>query len=149
MKILAVALSMLVLAPKDDVSKKVTETYASAADWLASQQDKSGAWTQAAGDKVSPSPAFTGLIVAALGNAPGELKAKYKEPVLKGLAYLLSKVNADGSIGEGPTGTFMKTYATGIALMAFSSAERTDKIANAIRGAQAYLKQNQLKEGKD
>jgi squalene-hopene/tetraprenyl-beta-curcumene cyclase len=58
-------------------------------------------------------------------------------------------VNADGSIGEGPTGTFMKTYATGIALMAFASVERTDKIANAIRGAQAYLKNNQLREGQD
>jgi squalene-hopene/tetraprenyl-beta-curcumene cyclase len=150
MKTLAVAMSMLLLAaPKDDVSKKVTETYASAADWLVTQQDKSGAWTQAVGDKVAPSPSFTGLIITALGNAPAELKAKYKEPVKKATDYLLSKVNADGSVGEGPTGTFMKTYATGIALMAFSSVERTDKIANAIRGAQAYLKQNQLKEGKD
>jgi len=150
MKTLAVALSMVLLAaPKDDVSKKVTETYAAAADWLVTQQDPSGAWSQAAGDKVSPSPAFTGLIVAALGNAPGDLKAKYKEAVGKGTGYLLSKVNADGSVGEGPTGTFMKTYSTGIALMAFSAVERTDKVANAIRGAQAYLKQNQLKEGKD
>ena len=149
MKILAVALSMLVLAPKDDVAKRVTETYASAADWLVTQQDTSGAWSMAAGDKTVPSPSFTGLIVAALGNAPAPLQAKYKGATDKGLTYLLSKVNADGSVGEGPTGGFQKTYATGIALMAFASVERTDKLANAIRGAQAYLKNNQLKEGKD
>src|SRR5205814_1418721 len=66
-----------------------------------------------------------------------------------GIGFLLSRVNTDGSVGEGPTGAFLKTYSTGIALLAFSSVERTDKIANAVRGAQAYLKNNQLKEGKD
>src|SRR5262245_21963297 len=102
MKTLALAMSVLLLAaPKDDVSKKVTETYASAADWLVAQQDESGAWKMTAGDKQVPSPSFTGLIVAAFGSAPGELKAKYKAAADKGTAYLLSKVNTDGSIGEG------------------------------------------------
>src|SRR6185503_12064604 len=146
MKTLAVVLSMLFLAsPKpfdsalpclahgrDDVAKKVTETYAGAADWLLTQQDESGAWKMTAGDKSVPSPSFTGLIVAAFGNAPADLKGKVKPAADKGIAYLLSKVNTDGSIGEGPTGSFVKTYATGIALMAFASVERNDKIANAI-----------------
>jgi len=150
MKTLAAVMSVAMLAagPQDDVTRKVTETYAAAADWLVTQQNEAGAWSMAAGDKQAPSPAFTGLIVAALGNAPASLKDKYKASADKGAAYLLSKVNADGSIGEGPTGAYLKTYATAIALMAFSSVERTDKVANAIRGAQAYLKQNQLKEGK-
>jgi len=74
MKTLALVMSTLVLAlggatgtaaPEDDVTKKVTETYAAAADWLVSQQDASGAWKQSAGDKAVPSPAFTGLIAAA------------------------------------------------------------------------------------
>jgi squalene-hopene/tetraprenyl-beta-curcumene cyclase len=152
MKTLAALISMAMLAaapPQDDTARKVTETYASAADWLVTQQGDSGAWSMAAGDKAVPSPSFTGLIVAALGNAPDALKAKYKAPADKGVAYLLSKVNADGSVGEGPTGAYLKTYTTAIALMAFSSTEKTDKVANAIRGAHAYLKQNQLKEGKD
>ncbi len=158
MKIFAILLSASLLAlggspgiaaPQDDVVKKLTDTYAAAADWMVAQQDASGAWKQVAGEKTVPSPSFTGLIVAALGGAPPSLKAKYKPAVDKGLGYLLSKINTDGSVGEGPTGTFVKTYATGIALMAFASVERTDKVANAIRGAQAYLKQNQLKEGKD
>lgn len=41
----------------------------------------------------------------------------------------------------------MKTNTTGIALMALASFERTDAIAQAIRGALAYLKHNQIKEG--
>jgi len=158
MKTLAVLLSASLLAlggtpglaaPQDDVAQKLTETYASAAEWILGQQDASGAWKQGQGDKATASPAFTGLIVTALGGAPKSLKEKYKPAVDKGIGYLLSKINADGSVGEGPTGTFVKTYATGIALMAFASVERTDKVANAIRGAHAYMKQNQLKEGKD
>jgi len=136
-------------APQDDVAQKLTDTYAAAADWMIGQQDESGAWKQGSGEKAVASPSFTGLIVTALGGAPPSLKAKVKPAVDKGLGYLLSKINTDGSVGEGPTGTFVKTYATGIALMAFASVERTDKVANAIRGAQSYLKQNQLKEGKD
>ncbi|RPH41363.1 MAG: hypothetical protein EHM91_10215 [Planctomycetota bacterium] len=154
MKTLAALMSLAMLAaappaPQDDLAKKVTETYASAADWLVSQQAESGAWSMAAGEKSVPSPSFTGLIIASFGNAPEPLKAKYKPAADKAVTYLLSKVNPDGSVGEGPTGAYLKTYTTAIALMAFSSTERTDKVANAIRGAQAYLKQNQVKEGKD
>jgi squalene-hopene/tetraprenyl-beta-curcumene cyclase len=138
-----------VAAPQDDVVKKLIETYASAADWIVTQQQDSGAWLSGPAGKAVPSPAYTGLMVAALGGAPASLKAKYKAAADKGVAYLISRTNPDGSVGEGPTGTFIKTYATGIALMGYASVERTDKVANAIRGAQAYLKQNQLKEGKD
>ncbi|HVE40784.1 MAG TPA: prenyltransferase/squalene oxidase repeat-containing protein [Planctomycetota bacterium] len=136
-------------APKDDVAKKLTETYATAADWLVSQQDASGAWKQGPPGKEAPSAAYTGLMVTALANAPASLKEKYKGAAEKGVSFLLSKLNIDGSVGEGPSGAFLKVYATGIALMAFSSVERNDKIANAIRGGQSYLKNNQLKEGKD
>ena len=41
----------------------------------------------------------------------------------------------------------MKTYTTAVSLLALSSVERTDRITDTIRGAQAYLKRNQLKEG--
>jgi len=83
MKTLAALMSLAMLAaappaPQDDVAKKVTETYASAADWLVSQQAESGAWSMAAGEKSVPSPSFTGLIIASFGNAPEPLKAKYK-----------------------------------------------------------------------
>jgi squalene-hopene/tetraprenyl-beta-curcumene cyclase len=154
MKTLAAVMSLAMLAaappaPQDDVAKKVAETFAAAADWMVTQQQESGAWSMAAGDKQVPSPAFTGIVVCAFGNAPASLKDKVKASADKGIGYLLSKVNADGSVGEGPTGGFQKTYATGIALMALSAVERTDKVANAIRGAQSYLKTHQLKEGKN
>jgi squalene-hopene/tetraprenyl-beta-curcumene cyclase len=146
---LSLAGSTSVALPEDEVVKKLTETYAAAADWVVSQQQESGAWMTGPGDKAAPSAAYTGLMVAALGGAPASLKPKYKAAADKGVNFLISKINADGSVGEGPTGTFVKTYATGIALMAWASVERTDKVANAIRGGQAYMKQNQLKEGKD
>jgi squalene-hopene/tetraprenyl-beta-curcumene cyclase len=133
--------------PDEDLGVKLRAVWSSAADWLVSAQEPSGAWAQTAGGKSTPSPSYTGLIVTALANAPADLKARYQPAADKGVAYLLSKLNPDGSVGEGASGAFLKTYATGIALMAFSSVERTSKVADAIRGAQAYLKQNQLKEG--
>lgn len=145
MKILVVVLAALVPASQEsDLSKKLTETYGVAADWLVQQQDPSGAWKQ--GNQVA-SPAYTGLIVTAFGNAPENVKKSTRPAVDKAVEYLLSKVNLDGSIGEGPSGAFLKTYGTAIGLMAFSSVERNRKIEEAIRGAQAYLKNNQLKEG--
>lgn len=149
MKTLVLALSVLLGAPSPDgdTRKRLLETWTAAADWLVSQQDASGSWAMEQGGKSSPSPSYTGLIVTGLANAPAERKDKYKAAAEKGVAYLLSKLNADGSVGEGPTGGFMKTYATGIALMAFSSVERTSKVADAIRGGQSYLKTNQMKEG--
>jgi squalene-hopene/tetraprenyl-beta-curcumene cyclase len=134
-------------APQDGLRAKLSGTWSAAADWLVSAQEPSGAWSQTAGGQASPSPSYTGLIVTGLANAPSDLKAKYQPAVDRGVGYLLSKINPDGSVGEGPSGSFLKTYATGIALMALSSVERTPKIADAVRGAQAYLKQNQLKEG--
>jgi squalene-hopene/tetraprenyl-beta-curcumene cyclase len=107
-----------------------------------SQQDDKGAWTE----KGQPSLAYTGLIVAALAEAPPDLKPKYKPAVDKAVAYLVSKQNGDGSFGE-MGGEFLKVYTTSIALMALSLAapDRKDAIGN----ARGYLKTNQLKEGVD
>jgi squalene-hopene/tetraprenyl-beta-curcumene cyclase len=147
MNTLVLALSLLAAESPEELRARLVQTWASAADWLVTQQDASGAWKMEQGGKSSPSPSYTGLIVTGLGNAPAEVKDKYKAATAKGVDFLLSKVNADGSIGEGPTGGFLKTYATAISLMAFSSVERTSKVADAVRGAQAYLKNNQMKEG--
>src|SRR5205814_2189214 len=67
--------------------------------------------------------------------------------VERAVEYILSKANPDGSFGEGDSGTFMKTYATAVALSALSTAIRAERVGDAIRGGQAYLKRNQLKEG--
>jgi len=134
-------------AQDGDLAKKLKDTYAAAAEKLAALQDSAGAWKMGPEGKQTPSPSSTGLIVASLASAPEPLRTKFKDTTAKGLAYLLSRVNEDGSIGEGPTGTFLKTYTTAICLVALSSVERTDKIADVIRGCQAYLKNNQLKEG--
>lgn len=136
-------------AQESDLRGKLVSTWQSAADWIVAQQDASGSWKQGVPGREAPSPSYTGLILTALGNAPASVKPKYKPAIDKATGYLLSKVNPDGSVGEGPTGAFLKTYGTAIALMAFSSLERTEAVGQAIRGAQAYLKNNQLKEGGD
>jgi len=130
-----------------DLAKKLKDTYAAAAEKLVAMQDSAGAWKMGPEGKQTPSPSSTGLIVASLASAPEPIRSKFKDAAAKGLAYILSRVNADGSIGEGPTGTFIKTYTTAICLVALASVERTDKVADVIRGCQAYLKNNQLKEG--
>ena len=130
----------------DDLGTRLRETWTSAADWMVTQQDASGAWKMSAGGQQVPSPSYTGLIITSLANAPADLRPRYQAPMDKAVACLVSKANDDGSFGEGPTGAFMKTYTTGIALMALGSVDR-EKYARQIRGAQSYLKHNQLKEG--
>jgi squalene-hopene/tetraprenyl-beta-curcumene cyclase len=130
-----------------DLAKKLKDAYSSAADQLVGVQDASGAWKMGPKGKQTLSPSSTALIVASLAQAPEPVRTKHKEATAKGLAFILSKANADGSFGEGPTGAFLKTYTTALCLVALSAVERTDKVADAIRGAQAYLKANQLKEG--
>lgn len=133
---------------KSELKRKLETAYSNAADWLVSQQDKSGAWLQGPPDQKSPSVSYTAIIVTALARAPKDLRAKYQKSVDAGAAFIVSKKNEDGSFGEGPSGAFLKTYATAVALMALAAVDR-EKYADPIRGAQAYLKQNQLKEGID
>ncbi len=129
-----------------DLRKKLEEAYGKAADWLVSQQDKSGAWLQGPSGKQAPSVAYTSLVVSALASAPAELREKYKDSIARGAEFLNSRKNDDGSFGEGPGGGFLKTYATALALQALYTVDK-EKYTDAVRGAQAYLKQNQVKEG--
>jgi squalene-hopene/tetraprenyl-beta-curcumene cyclase len=152
MRTLAVMLAAAMMVPaqerKSDLRKRLVDAYGRAGDWLVSQQDKSGAWKQGPPGKEMPSVAYTSLMVAAFARAPKDLRERYRKAIDAGAAFIVSKRNEDGSFGEGPTGAFLKTYTTAIALMALSAADR-EKYADPVRGAQAYLKQNQLKEGLD
>jgi squalene-hopene/tetraprenyl-beta-curcumene cyclase len=143
---LVVALAPAQAAPKDELSAKLIETWGKASDWVVTQQDASGCWKVGPEGKQEPSPSFTSIIVTALANGPKDLRGKFAGAVAKGIGYLESKANPDGSFGEGKSGSFAKTYSTALALMALATVDR-DKHADKIRGAQAYLKQNQLKEG--
>jgi squalene-hopene/tetraprenyl-beta-curcumene cyclase len=149
MKTLMIALTALGLLapPQDDLKKNLVGAYSRAADWLVSQQDDKGAWKAGPAGKEQPSIAYTGLIVAALAEAPADLRAKYKAAIDKGVGFIVSKQNADGSFGEGPAGGYYKVYTTSISLMALSLASPDKK--DAIGNARGYIKNNQLKEGPD
>ncbi len=142
------ALALLIGAGQEGgAGKRLREAYVAAADDLAARQDAEGAWSSSLLGKPVPSVAYTALLGAALLGAPEDLRAKYRANAERAVAFLLSKQNRDGSFGEGEHGAFLKTYTTAVALIALSSTDRTDRIGDAIRGAQAYLKANQLKEG--
>jgi len=149
MKTMLIALTALGLLapPQEDLKKNLAGAYSRAADWLVSQQDESGAWKAGPPGKEQPSIAYAGLVVAALAEAPADLRAKYRPAIDKGVAYIASKQNPDGSFGEGPAGAYLKVYTTSISLMALSLAAPDKK--DAIGNARGYLKNNQLKEGID
>jgi squalene-hopene/tetraprenyl-beta-curcumene cyclase len=135
------------LAQDGDLAQRLRTAYAEAADGLIRIQMTSGAWPVVMPERRIPSVAYTALGIRALSGAPEALRQKYQPNIDKGVEFLLGKANADGSFGEGESGTYMKTYATAVALSALSVAPRTDRVVDAIRGAQAYLKRNQLREG--
>jgi len=141
-------LATLALLPQEsDLADRLKAAYVDAADALVKLQMSSGAWPVIMPDRQVPSVAYTAMTVRALSGAPPALRSKYQANLDKGLEFLLGKANPDGSFGEGDSGTYMKTYATAVALSALSTAPRTERIGDAIRGAQAYLKRNQLTEG--
>ena len=148
MKIAAALLTVLLAAPPQESTKtRLEKAWGAAAEWLVSQQAADGSWKISMQGKEMPSVAYSALIATAFSNAPAELKAKVKPATDKAFAFVMSKANEDGSFGEGPKGSFQKTYTTGIVLIALSGADKSPKLADAIRGAQSYLKANQLKEG--
>ncbi|RPH47307.1 MAG: hypothetical protein EHM91_06080 [Planctomycetota bacterium] len=139
---------LLGLAAQDgDLASRLKSAYTEAADGLVRLQMPSGAWPVVMPDRQVPSVAYTAITVTALARAPEPLRARYATSVAKGIEFILSKANLDGSFGEGDSGSYMKTYATAVALSALSTVDRTERVGDAIRGAQAYLKRNQLKEG--
>jgi squalene-hopene/tetraprenyl-beta-curcumene cyclase len=145
---MTLALAILALPVQEsDLAERLRTAYLEAADGLAKLQMSSGAWPVIMPERQIPSVAYTALTVRALSEAPPALRSKYRPRIEKGLEFILSKANPDGSFGEGDSGTYMKTYATAVALSALSTAPRTERVADAIRGAQAYLKRNQLQEG--
>src|SRR5262245_6199902 len=147
MKTLLVALAVLLLPhPQDDLKKNLFGAYGRAADWLVSQQGGDGAWKAGPPGKEESNLAYTGLIVAALADAPPDMRPKYKPAIDKAVAFIASKQNDDGSFGL-MGGQYLKVYSTSIALMALSLAAPDKK--DAIGNARGYLKNNQLKEGVD
>jgi len=131
--------------PSADARAAFEKAYRKGAEWLVSRQNEDGAWTQEVpGAGKMPSLGFTGLAVTSLADGP--LASDHRKAIDKGAAWIVSKQNEDGSFGEGPAGTFLKSYGTAIALMGLAAAGR-EKHAGAIRGAQAYLTHNQVREG--
>lgn len=119
---------------------RVDGSFAKAAEWVVARQGDDGAWKS----QGYPSAAFTSLCVYALAGAPDTLRTKHVAAIDKGIAYLTSKVAADGSIAEAD-GTY-RTYATSLYLMALTKADPV-KHKEAIVKAQQHLTGKQTTSG--
>ena len=116
-RLAALLLSVIIVSPEgmgapstqDQLRERLERTYTSAAKWLINKQDANGAWRTGPPGRLSPSPAYTALCITALSKAPQELRKTFETPIDAGVSFLLSNANLDGSFGEGPGGTFMKT----------------------------------------
>ena len=122
-----------------ELRASLMESYRKAADWLVTRQGETGAWQV----KDNDSPAYTGLALSALAHGPTEMKASYQASVDRAFAYLVDAQNDDGSFSE--AGGAMKTYATGVVLMALAI-DKT-KYMDQIEKAQNWIKESQTRVG--
>ncbi|MEM8737550.1 MAG: prenyltransferase/squalene oxidase repeat-containing protein [Planctomycetota bacterium] len=106
--------------------------------YLRQTQAADGSWSP------RPGPAITGLIVTAMLDQPDIDAAD--PTVAKGLEYILSKVQADGSIRDGAEG-ILANYNTAICLSALARVHDNPEIAAVVAGAQAFLKDLQWNVG--
>ncbi|HOX36918.1 MAG TPA: prenyltransferase/squalene oxidase repeat-containing protein [Candidatus Brocadiia bacterium] len=105
-----------------------------ALNWLDGRQGEDGSWCQHS--------AITALAVAGYLGSGEEKYGRSNPKVAKALAFVRSKANKDGSIGEGPE----MVYTTSICLMALLAAgDPAD--GGIIRGARQYLLTAQADEG--
>lgn len=136
--ILTLLLMSLITCPlhalDDEHWDKAQKCIAKAITFLQTTQADDGSWTS------QPGPAITALVVHGMLDQP-EIDAT--DPyVARGLKYILSKCNKDGSIHGG----ILQNYNTSICLSALSRVNNMPQAATAISKAQAYLKGMQWKD---
>jgi len=103
--------------------------------YLRSTQNQDGSWTP------QPGPAITAMVVDVMLSQPG---ISDEDPhVRKGIEYILSNVNEDGSIHSG----ILANYNTSISLSALSHVRADPRIAKVIADAEQFLRGLQWAEG--
>jgi len=114
--------------------------------WLTQKQLPSGSFPDLEGkDDV----AFTSMTLIVLGESPELSRLKYKDSIDKGLSYLISRVQENGSImdaGKMPSFDIYKTSLGIVALktnLPYRSDDDKKKLEGIISGAVAYLQKSQ------
>ena len=106
--------------------------------YLREQQNEDGSWMP------QPGPAVTGMVLGVLLDQPA---IDESDPAAAAaLAYVLDRVQADGSIRDGAEG-ILSNYNTSICLSALSKVHGNPDAAAAVRKAQDYLKGLQWTDG--
>jgi squalene-hopene/tetraprenyl-beta-curcumene cyclase len=115
--------------------KKADEAIKKMLAFLRSKQNPDGSWSTRAG------PAITSMVVSAMLEQPGI--DKDDAHVAKGVAYVLSKVQKDGSIHDG----ILQNYNTSICLAMLAKLGNDPKIKEVVENGRKYLKDSQYHEG--
>lgn len=115
----------------DEHWQKAQQCIAKAITFLQTTQADDGSWTS------KPGPAITALVVHGMLDQP-EIDAS-NPYVARGIKFILSKCQEDGSIHSG----ILQNYNTAICLSALSRVNNMPEAAAAIAKAQDYLKKMQ------
>jgi len=114
--------------------------------WLTQKQLPSGSFPDFDGkDDV----AFTALTLIILGESPELSRLKYKDSIDKGLSYLISRVQENGSLMDSGKIPSFDIYKTSLAIVAlktnlpYRSDDDKKKSEGTISGAMAYLQKSQ------
>lgn len=138
MKSLRLLFALIFTAPAlaiDPAHRAAAEqAIAKAHAYLATRQDKDGAWSP------KPGPAVTGLVVASLLQAG---RPATDPVVARGLNYILARQKDTGGIFD----SLLENYNTGICLMALGRVKGDAKVDAAVAKAQNYLRDLQWGEG--
>ena len=125
---------------------KVTQSIASANEFLIKTQNPDGSWGE------FPHPAIAALCAISLHKSPGIDESKSKAAVDKALDYVLQYRQPDGAIfpkakheENKRSSAYYPNYTTSTALLALATVNRAQDL-DAIKGARAFIKANQFND---
>ena len=146
MRRIAIAILMLLALAKCAAADD-SQVLERAAEWLAGQQDKSGAFKSKRYGAMKQGAAMTSLALYALSGAPDETRKKHRELIDKAFAFLMPGTKARGRVANPDGSLDHPVYSTAMFLVAAHRFEREldeDLVNMLIK----YLVDSQCAEGR-
>ncbi len=128
------------LPSKTDISvlNEVERAQARGMAWLVKQQQANGSWNH--------HPAITGLAVTSIARSQAALSKDQQDAVDRGVKFILSAVQTNGSIFTGGRGDEYPNYSTAICAMALMATGKAE-VMDTVRNARRFLIGSQFDEG--
>ena len=124
------------------------ETISKALDWLARNQDESGAWpVEKWGGQKQYEVALTGLSVMALAGSESDDTRKYLTNIRKGIKFIINQQSVDGQFGPRFSGTLYNHGIATACLLEVYALFKDKELKPPIREALRYLESTQTPNG--